>query len=108
MAFCSIDERASRQLFDGILARTYWGSNILLSRVEMEADALAPSHSHPHEQAGVVLSGEMDFTIAGETRTLHSGDMYIVPGGVEHEARAGAEGCVALDIFSPVRESLQY
>lgn len=108
MAYCDLENRPSKLLFDGISTRTFWGENLLLSRVELVPHALAPAHQHPHEQAGVILSGEMLFTIDGEARLLRPGDMYIVPGSVVHEARAGAEGCIALEVFSPVRETLQY
>ncbi len=101
-------ERATKELFPGILTRTFWGDQMLLSRVELAPHAVATAHSHPHEQAGVVLSGEMELTIEGETQRLGPGDFYLAPGDAVHEARAGAEGCVALEIFSPVRELLQY
>jgi len=61
-------------------------------------------HSHPHEQAGVVLEGEFDLTIGGETRRVRGGDMYIIPGGVEHRVVTGEEKAVALDVFHPIRE----
>ena len=108
MAFCDVAGRPNKELFPGITTRTFWGEKLLLSRVELAAHALAPLHNHPHEQGGVILQGEMDFTIGEETRHLVTGDLYIVPGNVMHEARAGAEGCVALEVFSPVRETLQY
>ncbi|MBS1245340.1 MAG: hypothetical protein H6R41_1877 [Deltaproteobacteria bacterium] len=46
----------------------------------------------------------MEFTIAGETRVLSGNEMYLVPGGVPHAAKAGPGGALALDAFSPPRE----
>jgi quercetin dioxygenase-like cupin family protein len=46
----------------------------------------------------------MEFTVAGETRRLSGNEMYLVPGGVPHAAKAGPGGAVALDAFSPPRE----
>lgn len=108
MAFCDLAGRQGKEIFPSIVTRTFWGDNLLLSRVELGANAVAPMHNHPHEQAGVILQGAMDFTIGDETRRLVTGDLYIVPGNVSHEARAGAEGCIVLEVFSPVRETLQY
>ena len=51
-----------------------------------------------------VMPGE----IAGEARVLKPGDMYIIPGNVEHKARSISGRAVALDIFSPVREEFKY
>ena len=44
----------------------------------------------------------------GEVKLLKPGDMYIIPGNVEHYAKARSTKAVALDIFSPVREEFQY
>jgi quercetin dioxygenase-like cupin family protein len=67
-----------------------------------------PEHQHPHEQFGVVLSGQVTLIIAGEPLVLHAGEMYLIPGNVQHSAVAGPEGFVAAEVFSPVREDLQY
>ncbi len=108
MPFYDLAGRTAKELFAGVTTQTFWGDKMLLSWVTLEPHAVAPAHSHPHEQAGVVFSGALDFTIGGETRTLRPGDMYLAPGDVVHEAHAGSEGCVVLEIFSPVRELLQY
>jgi quercetin dioxygenase-like cupin family protein len=50
----------------------------------------------------------MEMGIAGEVQVLQVGDMYIIPGGVEHYAKGLAQPCKALDVFSPVREEFQY
>jgi quercetin dioxygenase-like cupin family protein len=61
-------------------------------------------HSHPHEQLGYVLEGEITMTVAGVTDTWHAGVAYAIPGGVEHAAVAGPGGCRVIDVFIPVRE----
>lgn len=108
MPFFDLAPRASKQLFPGVATKTFWGDNLLISSVTLEPNAAAPAHSHPHEQAGVVISGVLNMTIGGETRQLHVGEMYLAPGDVVHAAQAGPEGCVVCEIFSPVREMLQY
>jgi quercetin dioxygenase-like cupin family protein len=76
----------------------------MMSIVEIAPHAVVPMHSHPNEQAGMVLAGEFDFTIGGQTRRLKQGDAYVIPGGVEHGV-VGTDGwSMALDIFSPPRE----
>jgi quercetin dioxygenase-like cupin family protein len=108
MYFCNLDERTRKELFSGITARTFWGEKMLLSMVDLPAHSVVPLHSHPHEQAGIVTKGQLTFTIGGETKTLHPGDLYIIPGGVEHMVVAGDESAQALDIFSPLREDYKY
>ena len=63
-----------------------------------------PPHNHPHEQGGVMLEGKMKFTIDGESRIVEPGESFIIPGNVPHRAEAIDGPCVALDIFSPIRE----
>ena len=108
MPFFDTLNRERRPIVPGIDMRTFWGEEMLLSRADLEPGAVLPVHSHPHEQGGVILAGELTLTIAGETRVLQPGDMYLVPGGVEHNGVAGAEGCVVVDIFSPIREEYKY
>ena len=100
--------RKDMQLVPGARTKTFWGDNMLLSLVEIDANAEVPNHTHPHEQAGIVIEGEMEMGIGEEVRTLKPGDMYIVPGGVEHYARCGEIPAKVLDIFSPVRAEFQY
>ena len=93
-----------RDLAPGVKLRTLWGEKIMLSLVELAPNSQVPMHAHPHEQAGMVLEGEFDFTIGGETTRMKQGDFYIIPGGVEHGLISLDGWSSALDIFSPPRE----
>ena len=93
-----------RELAPGVMLRTMWGDKVMMSLVEIAPGSVLPEHSHPHEQAGLVLQGEFDFTIGGETKRVKQGDAYIIPGDVPHSL-VGSDGwSLALDIFSPPRE----
>jgi len=108
MPFYTPSEREGKELFEGIVARTYWGEKVMLAVIDVDANGVVPPHSHPHEQAGIVLEGELTFTIEDDTRLLQPGDLYVIPGGAEHGAVAGDAPCKVLDIFSPVREEYKY
>ena len=93
-----------KELAPGVTLRILWGEKIMMSVVEIAPKAVVPNHTHPHEQAGLVLQGEFEFTIGGETRSMKQGEAYIIPGGVGHSL-VGSDGwSLALDIFSPPRE----
>jgi quercetin dioxygenase-like cupin family protein len=63
------------------------------------------THSHPHEQIGVVYAGKARLTIGGEERLVEKGDFYCIPAGVPHsDVCLGEEPFVMLDVFYPVRE----
>ena len=101
-------DRDPLELAPGARTRTFWGEKMLLSLVEIDAGAEVPLHTHPHEQGGIVVEGEMEMSIGGEVRKLKPGDMYIIPGDVEHSAKGGADAVKVLDVFSPVRTEFQY
>ncbi len=108
MHFHDPETRPEKELTTGVRARTFWGEKIMLVVVDLDANASVPSHSHPHEQAGMVLEGEIEFTIAGETRLVHTGDLYMLPGDVPHSVIVGPNPVRLLDIFTPVREEYKY
>lgn len=92
------------QVWDGIVGRVVEGDNVTFSVIELDPGAQATMHSHPHEQLGVVISGAMEFTIGGETRDLGPGEAWRIPGGTPHQATAGPDGAVLVEVFSPRRE----
>jgi quercetin dioxygenase-like cupin family protein len=108
MVYYDPHTRQKKDLLPGIQARTFWGEKMLLAIVDLQANAVIPAHAHPHEQGGIVLTGELEFNIAGEIRLLHPGDLYIIPGSVEHGVKVGPEDAQVMDIFSPVREEYKY
>ena len=104
MHFIDLKETLKKQFAPGVRLNLAWGDSLMLSLVELESGSVVPVHDHPHEQAGIVLEGEFDLTIGGETKRVRKGEMYIIPGGVEHGVVTGASKAVALDIFHPIRE----
>src|SRR5688500_14999134 len=91
-------------IFPAVKIFTFAGKTMMLSLVELAPHAVVEPHSHPHEQMGMLLEGELTFTIGGETKTLRAGEMWRIPGGVLHSAVAGDAPVKALDVFYPIRE----
>ena len=92
------------EIVPGVRIRTSWGDRLMLSLVESDPNVDVPEHSHPHEQAGLVLEGDFEMTIGGERRALKRGMSYVIPGGVPHALHGGPERALVLDIFTPPRE----
>ena len=78
MYFHDPEKRQTKELAPGVRTRTFWGKNLLLSVVELDPNSEVPNHTHPHEQGGMMLEGEMEMNIAGETRLLKPGDAYMI------------------------------
>ena len=53
---------------------------------ELPAGASVPPHSHG-AQWGIVVSGEVELTIGGETKRYKPGDSYFIGDGVEHSGQ---------------------
>ena len=53
---------------------------------EIPAGCEVAAHSHG-AQWGIVVEGEMDLTIDGQTRRCRPGDSYYIPAGAMHSAR---------------------
>jgi quercetin dioxygenase-like cupin family protein len=102
-AFEDLRDIAPQQLFDGYLARALHGDRITLAIVEIEPDAGLPEHNHENEQLGMVLRGSLTFRVGDEERTLSAGGTWRIPSNTPHSARAGPDGAVALDVFTPTR-----
>ena len=91
-------------IFPGVDIHTLAGQHMMLSFVEFEPHSTVDWHSHPHEQMGLLLEGELEFFIGDEHQTARPGDMWRIPGGVRHKVTAGDAPAKALDVFHPVRE----
>lgn len=91
-------------IFPGVEVFTAAAQEMMLSLAEFEPHAEVQPHSHPHEQVGIVIRGRARFFVGEEERVLAPGDMYRIPGGVEHRVIALEDGCAALDVFHPIRE----
>lgn len=60
-------------------------------------DMELPAHAHG-AQWGVVVEGEVDFTIGGETKLCRAGDSYFIPAGIVHSAQSKS-GARVIDVF---------
>ena len=95
---------AHHEIFPGVHIWTTHGAHVMISLVEMAPGAVVQPHSHPHEQLGIMLQGEATFTIGQEEFQVRPGQMWRIPGGVEHKVVAGPQGAKALDVFYPIRQ----
>ena len=76
---------------------------MMLVRHTMVKGWVGTKHSHPHEQLVYIIRGGIRFEYPGGTFEARTGDSFLVPGGVEHQATA-FEDSEVLDIFTPMRE----
>jgi unsaturated pyranuronate lyase len=100
----TIDEVRFQKLWTGISGRIVEGERITLAVVELKPNGTVPSHQHEHEQMGLVLRGQVTFTVGDETRTFGPGGTWRVPPMTPHGAITGPGGATVVDVFNPIRE----
>jgi quercetin dioxygenase-like cupin family protein len=92
------------QMFPGVTRQLIThGQKAMVVRIAMALGSHIPSHSHPHEQIGFLLSGRMRLSVSGNPEVLCAGDAYSIPSNALHSVDA-IEDCVAIDVFAPLRE----
>lgn len=63
------------------------GSSIEIFDTSGPAGAGPPPHQHPWEEIYVVLDGELEVTVDGETQVLKTGGVAHIPGATVHAYR---------------------
>lgn len=83
---------------EGLTSYLLQSTNHQIAFMSFENDVDVPDHSH-EAQWGVVLSGEIELKINGNTRLFKKGDIYFIPKDVLHSAKIKA-GYKDLTIFN--------
>ena len=104
MPFVNPGDLPQLELFPGIVSALASGDNLMLSFLEMEQGSEVVEHSHPHEQAGLVLAGKLRFRIGQEEKVAGPGEAFIIPPNVVHWGVVEEGPAKVLDIFAPLRE----
>jgi quercetin dioxygenase-like cupin family protein len=105
--FSDLGAIAPQQIWERVAARSLHGERITLSVVELDPDAVVAEHSHENEQLGMVLRGTIDFRVGDERRELGPGGTWRIAANTPHEATAGPEGAVVIDVFAPLRDDFR-
>lgn len=106
MAFVSLDDLDRSEIIPGFLGGFTHSDNMTFATWSVEAGSSFPEHSHPHEQISIIVEGEFELTVNGETQVLKPGRVAIIPSEVSHSGQALTD-CEIIDVFSPVREEYQ-
>jgi quercetin dioxygenase-like cupin family protein len=63
------------------------GREAVIVRVELAPGAKTGRHTHPGEEISYIMEGEGELLIEGQPmRTFKTGDGFVVPAGLKHEA----------------------
>jgi quercetin dioxygenase-like cupin family protein len=102
--FVSHAGHQGKEIMKGVVIKPLAGTRAMVMRSELAPAVDVPAHSHPHEQLGLVVEGQVEFRIGDERRMLGPGDMFMIPGGTTHGLRTGDTRVVLAEFFCPIRE----
>ena len=81
------------------------GEKAIMMRLTVQPNVPTPSHSHPHEQMGILLEGEGTLYIGDEVKKIGQGTSFYVPPDTPHNFDAtGEKPAILMECFSPPRE----
>jgi len=92
------------ELTEGIQIRTLViGEATLMTEFKLSKNAPIPRHSHPYEQTGYLVSGNILLHIEENKYEMKKGDSWCIHKNFSHQAEVRKDSIV-LEIFSPPRE----
>jgi quercetin dioxygenase-like cupin family protein len=80
------------------------GANVSVIAVDLAPGEGPALHRHTYSEVFVVLEGQATFTLGGEDRVVHGGEVVVAPAGVAHRfVNSGTERLVQVDIHESPR-----
>ncbi len=101
--FYKWDDMPQTEMTPQIRRRVVSGEKVMSVQFIINKGAVISEHKHPHEQISHMISGAVEFDVAGEKRIIRGGEVLHIPSNVPHSAVA-LEDSVNIEIFSPPRE----
>jgi quercetin dioxygenase-like cupin family protein len=79
------------------------GERVTIARFELARGGVVPRHVHENEQVSYIVSGALKFVLDDREIVVRGGELIQIAPNVPHAAEV-VEDCVAIDVFSPVRQ----
>jgi quercetin dioxygenase-like cupin family protein len=95
-------ESLINDLFPNSRLQFIHGNTMTVALWEFDEGVEVAAHEHPHEQITHCVDGNLEVTVDGKMIVLGPGDSVVIPGRVEHAARA-TTSARGIDAFHPVR-----
>ena len=92
MPFVDTRRLTVKEPLPGWKGRFFHSDGMTFGYYAVAAGASIHEHSHPNEEVWHVIEGELEVTIAGETRVAGPGNAAVVPPNTYHAVRARTNG----------------
>jgi quercetin dioxygenase-like cupin family protein len=98
MTFWNLGTLQLEEFRPGILSKAELGDNLIMVRMEIEAEKEDTGHKHNFDQCGIVLIGQIEMYIGEERKLLNPNEAYFIPSGVQHGWKTFDKSVKLLDI----------
>jgi unsaturated pyranuronate lyase len=105
VTFIETNQLGLKEPRQGWKGRFFHSPNMTFAYYTVEAGASIHEHSHPNDEVWNVIDGQLEITIAGETRVAGPGCAAIVPPDAAHSVRALSDAR-AIVVDYPRRQSI--
>ncbi len=101
MGFYDFNRMAFIQKRENVFIKSITGKKLQMLLIRLKSGERT-DHSHPQEQMGYILSGQVELTIANEVKICGPGEAYYIPGNIQHGFEVLLEEDLEyIEIFSP-------
>ncbi len=100
MGFWNLKTLRLDEFRPGILSKVENGANLAMAFMEIAPHKEGSEHSHPFDQCGIVVEGEIEMSIGEEKKLLRPMETYFIPAGITHNWRTIHSPAKILDTVS--------
>ncbi len=106
MTFINLEKLIERELIPGFNGKFVHSENMTFAFWKIKTGSIAPEHKHPNEQVLIVIDGDFELTLEGETNVVKPGMCVNIKSNAIHSGKAITD-CYLIDVFHPVREDFK-
>ena len=98
MGFWDLKTLKLEEFRPGIFSKLEAGSNLVMAVMEISSGKEGVEHSHPFDQCGILVEGEIEMSIGEEKKLLRPLETYFIPAGISHNWKTAQSSAKILDI----------
>ena len=106
MPFLTPDKMKTAEPLPGWKGRYWRSGSMSFAHYDVGAGCTIHKHHHPNEEVWVIIEGQFEVSIGGETQVAGPGVVAVVPPDVPHSVRV-LEGGRAFVANHPIRTDLR-
>lgn len=104
MYFYDIESIKFMEKRKGLFAKVITGEKMQMAILKLDY-GFTTNHSHPNEQMGYILAGEIELTIGDEIKKCGPGYVYCIPCNIQHTFKVlSIEGAECIEFFAPPKQ----